>query len=60
MAQSDTTHRLLVEDDASKFFDLCPVESLRPEYGENGLPNVPDSFTLEEIEAAFSGFSPTL
>lgn len=60
MTLNNPMHRLLVEDAASKFFDQCAVENLRPEYGENGLPNAPDSFSLEEIEVAFAGFSPTL
>lgn len=57
MAQNNILQGLLAEDDAYRFFIQCPVESLKPEYGENGLPELPDSFTLEEIEAVFAGFS---
>jgi len=63
MSQKRDSSHLLQEDDASRYLRSLSPEELREygseEYGLDGLPDVPDTFTAEEVEAGWAacGFS---
>lgn len=56
MARKHPMQHLLIEDDASRFFDQTPPEHLKPSYNANGLPTARVSFTVEEVGIVFQGF----